>query len=332
MLGLAGLFAKGGIGNILMPLLAGAIGGGMAFGNKGYSALGGAAGVAGILGLESILGGTSLAGALPALLASGPLGWGLLAGSLLLGAFAGSLFGDHFSQADEPDIYKNQAWGQANADMQGSTSSNPMNANGKQFIMDGSTIQATNGVGWNIMMENFVSKFRSNVSQLPPSLQEAFPQIEQLWGGATNQRDFNNDGKDGYLDIGSGKRALWSDFWGVIQTYGQSISSLMSEYAPVDSYLASINGSVSSIGSTSMGGSGGFGSPFAMPSPGGGGGSSAAGRPTGDLVGALRNNLTLQVNANVSSSGLVQQHNLEAALEKAVMAAIANSPLANLQR
>jgi hypothetical protein len=70
-----------------------------------------------------------------------------------------------------------------------------------------------------------------------------------------------------------------------------------------------------------------------MPSPGsGGGGSSSAGRPTGDLVGALRNNLTLNVNANISSSGLVQQHNLEAALEKAVMAAIANSPLANLQR
>jgi hypothetical protein len=323
MTGLAAVLARSGLGSILGVAGGGAMVGGLAFGGKGYSALGGALGGAGILGLEALFGGTSLAGALPALLASGPLGWGVLAGSILLGAFAGSMFGDHFNPANEPDQGSTQdAWGIANADMQGMTSANPMNASGKQYVMDSQTSAATSGKGWNLLMEQFVSKFRGSQAALPSDLQGVFPQIEQLWGGATDKQFFNPDGKDGYLDIGSGKRALWSDFWGVVQAHGQEISQLMQTFTPTDIYLSSLSGGMHSGGSsTPSPGGGGFSSPFALQAPGGGGNSNAiaSGGP-GRLAGSLAQRLSQSVAININvrnSSTLADTATLERGLRDA---------------
>jgi hypothetical protein len=238
----------------------------------------------------------------------------------LLMGLAGSLFGNHFNPADEPDISQTDAWGQANADMQGMTAADPMNANGKQFTMDGQTAQATGGRGWNIMMEKFVQQYRGNLSTLPYTLQSAFPNIEQLWGGATDKQYFNPDGKDGYLDIGSGKRALWSDFWGVITEYGQSISSLMQNQTPTEMYVTNVNGLMRSIG----GGTptpGGSDSPFTMGPPGGGSGSNSVasggpGRIGASLAQRLSQSIAINVNVN-NSSTLTDTANLSRALRDA---------------
>jgi hypothetical protein len=335
---LSGMLAKSGLGGLGLAGAGGGLIGQTLFGGKGFADIGGALGALGMtaaggLALSGLAGGFG-----PGILAlmSNPLGIGLIVGAALLGAFGGSLFGDHFSQADEPDIYQNQAWGQANADMMGSTSGNPMNANGKAFTMDSQTIQATNGSGWNLMMEQFVGKFRSNVTQLPPDLQEAFPKIEQLWGGATNQKQFNPDGKDGYLDIGSGQRALWSDFWSVVQTYGQSISSIMQEYSPVDTYLSSVNGTVTQVGSTSMGGGSGFGSPFAMGSPSGGGSGAnsnaiAAGGPGRLSGGGVAPIVNINLGRNMSTP-LIPTAQMVSSIKDAVTSALGDDAMQGLQR
>ncbi len=86
------------IGNMLSP-------------HNVYAEAGGAAGaVGGFFGMEALM-------ANPAFLAAlGPYAIPALIGGTLLAALfggkAGSLFGDHFSQADEPDIYQTQQWGQ----------------------------------------------------------------------------------------------------------------------------------------------------------------------------------------------------------------------------
>jgi hypothetical protein len=148
-------------------------------------------------------------------------------------------------------------------------------------------------------MERFVNQFRGKGNQLPSSLASIFPQIEALWGGAMNQADFNGDGKDGNLDIGSGQRANYATFWNLIQSYGPAIASLMDNYDPTALYTANmsssgINGIVSS-GTYSASGSpnilhdfpdfpgastttapiGGGASP--SPAPGGGGGGGVGG-------------------------------------------------------
>lgn len=212
----------------------GALAGQLIEGGKGYADLGGAI------------------GAMAGLYLAGPVG--AVAGALW-GSFIGSLFGDHFNPADEPDIYQQDAWGQENADMQGMTQSNPMTANGKKYVMDSWTSQMTNDKGWNVILEQFVSQFRGNTKVLPPDLQSAFPQIEALWGGATNQQYFNSNGKNGNLQIGSGQMALWTDFWGYVKTYGAEIAQLMQMYSASDLYSASLNGTASQMGSYAPSGS-----------------------------------------------------------------------------
>jgi hypothetical protein len=330
MTGLAGVLARSGLGGMFGVGMAGDMIGGLAFGNKGYSAIGGAVGgILGGAGLGALLlggfGAGGMGGMLAGLLAGGPAGWGILAAGALLGAFGGSMFGDHFNPADEPDQGSTQdAWGIANADMQGMTSANPMNASGKQYVMDSQTSAATSGKGWNLLMEQFVSKFRGSQNALPSDLQGVFPQIEQLWGGATDKQFFNSDGKDGYLDIGSGKRALWGEFWGVVQAHGQEISQLMQTFTPTDIYLSSLSGGMRSGGSsTPSPGGGGFNSPFALQSPAGGNDNSnaiASGGP-GKLGGLVSQRLAQSISIVVhqhNSGTMVDNNNMARAIQDAV--------------
>jgi hypothetical protein len=270
-----GTTANPGIAAYGAALAGGAMIGQTVFGGKGFADVGGAMGAAAALAL------------------AGPAGWAAIAamtlGGALLGGGAGSLFGDHFNKADEPDIYQNDLWGQSNADMMGNTSASPMNANGKQFTMDSWTNQATHGKGWNLVMESFVQKFRGKTSQLPQNLQGAFQDIEALWGGATNQANFNHDGKDGYLDIGSGKRAKFTEFWQYVTQFGPAIAQLMDQYENSNVYDSS-NGSAMLAGSYAPTGSPYIlhdfpdygGASFSAPPSGGSGGTGG-----GDGGGAL---------------------------------------------
>lgn len=228
-----GTSANPGMGAYTAAAAGGAMIGQTVFGGKGFADVGGAMGAAAALAL------------------AGPAGWAAIAamtlGGALLGAGAGSLFGDHFNPADEPDIYQTDLWGQSNADMMGNTSASPMNANGKQFTMDSWTNQLTKGKGWNLVMESFVQKFRGKESQLPQGLQAVYGDIQALWGGATDQANFNHDGKDGYLDIGSGKRAKFTEFWQYVTQYGPLIAQLMDNYQDTDVYNSQ-NGSASMEG------------------------------------------------------------------------------------
>lgn len=276
----------------------------------------------------------------------GALGGGLGAGLGLLGVFAhanplvgigfdllmgivGGMFGNHFNAANEPDI-NNPEWGQANADMQGMTSANPMNANGKQYVMDSQTAQATGGKGWNLLFEKFVQQYRGNVTTLPYTLQSAFPQIEQLWGGATDKQYFNPDGKDGYLDIGSGKRALWSDFWNNVQQYGSDVSQLMQGQSAISMYVTSANSSMHSIGSgtPSPGGNG----PFMVKSPDtrsrpDNSNAIASGGP-GRLGASLAEQLARAINVDINirnSSTLIDNTNLASTIKQMVAMPLASA-------
>jgi len=244
--GALGNFLKGGwgahiggagtatFGGAALAAAGGALLGQTLFQGRGYADMGGAIGGLGAALLGSKIG-----------IFAGP--WGALLGGLI-GAGFGSLFGNHFNPADEPDINKTQEWGQWLADLQGKTSGNPMNANGQQFVMDSQTSSSTKNKGWNIVMEDFVAKFRGKEDQLPASLKGVFKDISDLWGGAQGQADFNGDGKDGNLDIGSGKRANYATFWQYITGYGQQIADLMANYSPTQTYAASMQGAVSGIG------------------------------------------------------------------------------------
>ena len=235
---LAGLAGAGIIGSMLGNLIAP---------HNTNAMMGGAAGgAAGFAGMEMLM-------ANPAFLAAlGPYAIPALIGATLLGAVFGSeighLFGNHFNAADEPDINQTQAWGQELADLQGSTAGNPMNANGQAFTMDSNTNSQTQGKGWNVLLESFVQKFRGKQKTLPQSLQAGFSDIEALWGGATNSPDFNGNGKNGQLQIGSGRTAEWTTFWQYVSAYGPAIAQLMNMYTATDLYSASLNGSVSSMG------------------------------------------------------------------------------------
>jgi hypothetical protein len=318
--GLGGLL--GGIG---MAGGAGALLGQTAFGGKGYADLGGAIGGIGALlgfGLLGSLGGTAMIAAL----LSNPIGWGIIAGGALLGAFAGSLFGDHFSHADEPDIYNQDAWGQENADMQGMMQGNPMNANGKQYVMDSWTSQATGGKGWNVLMENFVAQFRGKEQNLPADLQEAFTDIEGLWGGATNHPYFNGDGKDGFLDIGSGQRAQYSTFWGYVQQYGPEIAALMANYQTTPVYDASTNGAVVNNGSYTPSGSPlilhNFNDGGGIQMPSTSGATSQPGAPgygSGPTKGSTAGDRVTNFNINVPIGGsLISERNMQQAIRMAL--------------
>ena len=237
---LSGLKVGGvGIGSLLAGALGGELLSHMIFGNNEYSEVGGAVGGAAGTLLGSMLGKLLFTGGA----AAGPVGMilGALLGSLAGGAL-GSLFGDHFPKANEPDIYQTQQWGQELADMQGSTSGDPMIANGQDFVMDSSTSSQTQGKGWNVLIESFVQKFRNNRKALPVELQAGFPMLEELWGGAQNQADFNNNGKNGMLQIGSGTMSEWSTFWGYVSAYGPAVAQIMNMYTPTDLYAASLNG------------------------------------------------------------------------------------------
>jgi hypothetical protein len=236
---------KGSLGNMMMGAMLGSVVANlMDHGNQDAS-IGGMIGGAGGTMLGSLLGKLLFTGGA----AAGPLG--MIVGSLLgalVGTELGGLFGDHFPKANEPDIYQTQAWGQELADMQGSTSGNPMIANGQNFVMDSNTSSETAGQGWNVMIESFVAKFRQNQKQLPTELQAGFPMLESLWGGAQNTADFNGNGKNGMLQIGSGTTAAWTTFWGYVSAYGPAIAQIMAMYTPTDLYAASLNGSVSQLG------------------------------------------------------------------------------------
>jgi hypothetical protein len=237
----------GGVG--VGTLLAGALGGEtianmLDHGNQDAQIGGAVGGAAGTL-LGSLIGKLLFTGGA----AAGPVG--MIIGSLLgalAGTALGSLFGDHFPKANEPDIYQTQQWGQELADLQGSTAGNPMIANGQDFVMDSSTSSQTQGKGWNILIESFVQKFRNNQKALPTELQGGFAMLEELWGGAQNQADFNGNGKNGMLQIGSGTMSEYSTFWGYVSAYGPAIAQLMAMYSPTDLYAASMNGSVKEMG------------------------------------------------------------------------------------
>jgi hypothetical protein len=262
-----GTAASPGVAAYASTLAGGAIVGQTLFGGKGFADVGGALGATAALAL------------------AGPAGWGALAlmsfGGALLGAGGGSLFGNHFDPANEPDIYQQDAWGQSNADMNGNTSADPMMANGKPYTMDSWTQQATHGKGWNLTMEKFVQLFRGKTSSLPSNLRGAYSRIEQLWGGATNQPNFNHDGKDGFLDIGSGARAKWTEFWQYVTQFGPQISQLVDQYQSTDVYTSS-NGTATMSGGYTPSGSPNilhdfpdYGVPYTAPSnpgtnPGGG--------------------------------------------------------------
>lgn len=214
---------------------------------------------------DSVLG-SELGGAAGGVLASILIGgmWGSIGGPIgialgavigaLTGGAIGSLFGDHFPKANEPDVYDTKIYGQELADLQGSTGGDPMIANGQKFTMDSWTSSQTNGQGWNILMESFVQRFRNNQKALPSELQGGFAQIEQLWGGAQNTNDFNANGKNGMLQLGSGETAEWSTFWSYISAYGPAVAQLMALYQPTDLYSASLNGSVAGMGGYTPGG------------------------------------------------------------------------------
>lgn len=233
------------LGNMLLGAMAGGLIANMLDHGNQDASIGGMVGGAGGTLLGSMLGKLLFTGGA----AAGPAG--MIIGSVigaLLGTVLGGLFGDHFSQGSEPDIYNTQAWGQELADMQGSTAGNPMIANGQDFVMDSSTSSQTQGLGWNVLIEKFVAKFRQNQKALPTELQAGFPMLEELWGGAQDSPDFNGNGKNGMLQIGSGTMASWETFWSYVSAYGPAISQLMAMYTPTDLYAASLNGSVSEIG------------------------------------------------------------------------------------
>ncbi len=129
-----------------------------------------------------------------------------------------------------------------------------MIANGQKFTMDSWTSSQTSNQGWNVLLEQFVQKFRNNQKALPSSLQAGFAEIDKLWGGAQNQADFNANGKNGMLQIGSGEMAEWTTFWQYVSAYGPAIAQLMQMYTATDLYAASVNGSVASMGGYTPGG------------------------------------------------------------------------------
>lgn len=248
--GLGGALGAGMLGGVLGNMVSH-----MAFGGKGDSLIGGALGGAagGILG--SLLASGML---IPALSLTGPIAPIAIALMALVGGLAGggigSLFGNHFNPASEPDINQTQQWGQELADLQGSTAGSPMMANGQAFTMDSWTQSNTQGKGWNILFESFVQMFRNNQKVLPGELRGGFANIAELWGGAQNEADFNSNGKNGMLQLGSGKMAQWTEFWGNVSAYGPAIAQLMSQFTATDLYSASINGSVSELGGYTPGG------------------------------------------------------------------------------
>jgi hypothetical protein len=152
-------------------------------------------------------------------------------------------------------VYQTQAWGQELADMQGNTPADPMIANGQSFVMDSNTSGETMGQGWNVLIENFIDKFRHNTRVLPQVLQGGFPELEKLWGGATNHPFFNDNGKNGMLQIGSGEMAEWTTFWQYVNAYGPAIAQIMDMYTATDLYAASLNGNVTELGGYTPSGS-----------------------------------------------------------------------------
>jgi hypothetical protein len=255
-LGLASRFGGGMLGAGLLSGAGGEMLSRMVFGNSAGSEIGGLAGGAagGILGMLLDRGAL-----IPALSLTGPIGIAaiaaLAAAGALFGGGIGSMFGDHFPKADEPDIYQQQQWGQELADLQGSSGGNPMIANGKGFTMDSWTSSQTSGKGWNVLMEDFVAKFRNTQKVLPQELRDGFGEMEKLWGGAQNHADFNSNGKNGMLQLGSGEMAQWTTFWQYINAYGPAVAQLMNQYTSADLYSASLNGTASQMGGYTPGGS-----------------------------------------------------------------------------
>ncbi len=314
-LGKFGNLAHTTVGSAALAAIGGALIGQTVFGGRGFADVGGSAG--GLAG--AILG--AKAGAF-----GGPL---IALGGALLGSFIGSLFGNHFDPKNEPD--KNDpTYGPALADLQGKTASNPMMANGQSYTQDSWTQQATKNRGWNIVFEDFVNKFKGKTDQLPASLQAIFPAIEALWGGASGQADFNGDGKDGFLDIGSGKRAQWTEFWSYISQYGPQIASLMDNYSPANVYDAVAGSSSASMGGTytpdgspdilhsfpdfpgavtTGGGSGGGGGSTGTGGGSGGGiGSGGGGGPVRQMSGTTINVGPVHVGGGLISEGDLAAH------------------------
>jgi hypothetical protein len=116
-------------------------------------------------------------------LSSTPLGAGISVGASLIG----SLFGDHFSQANEPDIYDTQAYGQAIANVQGASG-----ANGQNFTLDPAIAAVTNGLPEGQYIENFL-KGKSSA------------QLTSVFGteASSIQSMFGSYGEDGGLTNGS---------------------------------------------------------------------------------------------------------------------------------
>jgi len=133
-------------------------------------------------------------------LAAGPLG--ALAGAAL-GSILGGIFGHKDNPAQMPDKYNTQSWGQDNANLWGATSSNPMNANGQQFVMDPQLAQMTGGKGLLQWLGQYIQQ--TGGKGLTPQ------QIAEFQG--ENVAVPIPDGKNGILDLANGLQVQWQQLY-----------------------------------------------------------------------------------------------------------------------
>ncbi len=246
--GIAGLLSKFGLnfgsgtnGTALLgtlgTLAGGALIGGFMGGLEGggthvdFGAIGGAAGV-GLAG--ALFGGM---GGLAGLVAAGPAGWAVLAGSALLGGALGGLFGHKDNPAQMPDKYNTQSWGQGLANLQGSGIDNGvMNANGQQFTENAGLAQSLGNQG----ELGFISSW---IAANAGKAQSVLGPLAAIFTGVGDRGIVN--GKNGVLDLANGVSINWqtliSDAQQAISEIGQGFAGLGTA---VGGNIASIAGNI----------------------------------------------------------------------------------------
>ncbi len=223
--GLGGLTGGSPLGALMLALGAGSIFGSI-FGSdagkagtsqrQGFGMLGGALGGLGMFGgIWASLGG----GLMPLLGALGPAGWGLIAGSALLGAFGGSMFGDHFPISDEPDIGEPVVggvdYGQFVANMTGEAGS-----------FNGSTIDPMSQFSGpqdaeSYQLEQDVQKVLASPSQYPSQLVQMAQQLQKYNPGNEPYGFSINGEKNDVFTLHSGASVNVQTYQGLVQQFMQ---------------------------------------------------------------------------------------------------------------
>lgn len=276
--GAGALGAFGGLG-ALLGVGAGAIGVGSLMGsvmhdspgnnNAIYGSLAGVAG-AGLLAAGGSLAGVGMSGAVGGLLASGPLGWGILAGGAILGGLFGGLFGPH---GPRPDVTDTQNYGSIWANLVGAGHNGvaPIGANGSSFTEATNVSKALGGEGELQYISSWITANPAEAAKLltPQELQD-FTGATTITDNKGNNWTLNNGVIATYTDLGNAANAAITAIKGL---GGAAAATATAVYNVSHSFPDWQNPQVALGGTYTPGG------PTIGPGNGGGGGVGTGGGP-----------------------------------------------------